>query len=237
MNSPIIILHGWGLSGNKYLETQKILEKERYKVYVPDLPGFGYVEMINNSMVLGDYVSYLKKFLEKENLEKVILVGHSFGGRVSVKFAAKYPEMVEKIILTGAPLLRPKLGIKKYIVSKIVVAFGFMKKYFPLSVALLLRKFIYKFIGEYDYLKADKMKQTFVNIINEDLANIIRKITIPVLLIWGENDKLVSIEIAKKVQKMIKNSKLTIVENQGHALPYKNSKIFSNLIINFLKNK
>lgn len=237
MNSPILILHGWGLSGNKYAETQKLLEEKGYKVYAPDLPGFGYVEMLNGSMVLDDYVFFVKKFIEREKLKKVILIGHSFGGRVSVKFAVKYPEMVEKLILTGAPLLRPKLGFKKYVISKTALLLGFVKNYLPLSVTQMLRKLIYRFIGEYDYLKADKMKSTFVNVINEDLVDVIKNIDIPTLLIWGKNDKLVKIEIANKAHKFIKKSKLEIIENEGHALPYKSPKIFSTLVINFIKNK
>ena len=237
MTSPILILHGWGLSGNKYAETKKLLEKKGYKVYAPDLPGFGYMEMLNGSMVLDDYVLFVKKFIEKEKLKKVILIGHSFGGRVSVKFAVKYPEMVEKLILTGAPLLRPKLGLKKYLISKTASLLGFVKNYLPLSVTDMLRRLIYRFIGEYDYLKADKMKSTFVNVINEDLVDVIKNIDIPTLLIWGKNDKLVKIEIANKAHKFIKKSKLEIIENEGHALPYKSPEIFSTLAINFIKSK
>lgn len=237
MKTSIVILHGWGLFGNKYLDLRKILEKNGYKVYAPDLPGFGKEKRINNSMTLDDYVIFFKNFLDKLKLKKVILIGHSFGGRISVKFTAKYPEVIEKLILTGAPILRPSLNFRKRIISNFLKFFKIFIHFIPYPINKIARYLIYKIIGESDYYKAQGMKETFVNVINEDLTEIAKQIKNKTLLVWGKNDKLVPIYIGQGAREIIKNSKFIILPNEGHGLPYKNPEIFSKVVINFLKDK
>ncbi|HXS14760.1 MAG TPA: alpha/beta fold hydrolase, partial [Candidatus Saccharimonadales bacterium] len=94
MREPIVILHGWQKSGKDYAEIQKIFEKEGYIVFSPDMPGFGSEKLAKEAMSVDDYVDFIEAFLQKKKLNKIILIGHSFGGRVGAKFAAKYPEKV-----------------------------------------------------------------------------------------------------------------------------------------------
>src|SRR5260221_8520951 len=113
MKYPIVILHGWRLSGSRYNEIQGIFQKKRITVYVPDLPGFGNEKLGQETKNLQSYVDFVWQFFHDHNITKAIIIGHSFGGRIAAKFTALHPKMVEKLILTGAPLIKHPLAPRK----------------------------------------------------------------------------------------------------------------------------
>src|SRR3989344_6894961 len=105
-DQPIVVLHGWGLNSNSYSNLKDNLTRHFRKVLIPDLPGFGKTPAPDRPFGSVDYAKYLSDFLEKENITKCILVGHSFGGRIALKFAHIYPQKVIKLVLTGTPVIR-----------------------------------------------------------------------------------------------------------------------------------
>src|SRR5436190_16862468 len=117
MTKTILILHGWGKTGPAYSEIQNIFEKKGYRVYSPDLPGFGNNPLQKDALVFDDYISFVHDYISKTKEKKVILLGHSFGGRIAIRFTALYPQMVASLILTGASgIPRPLPSLKKKIV-------------------------------------------------------------------------------------------------------------------------
>ena len=79
------------------------------------------------------------------------------------------------------------------------------------------------------------MKQTFVKIVNCHQDNLAKKISIPTLLIFGENDKETPVYMAKRFNRLIKNSKLHILKNTGHFCFLNQPEVFYDLVIHFLK--
>lgn len=237
----IIILHGWGLNGGKYNGLVKILAL-KYKVFTPDLPGFG-KNLTDKGLYLLDYANFLKDFINDKKLKNIVLLGHSFGGRVITKFLSVYDAKeygIKAIILTGTPLTRQKTSLRKIVgvlMAKIgKSAFTILPKSISQSSQDFFRKIVYTIIGEWDYYKADKMSKTFTHIVFEKLETYLDKIKIPTLIVWGENDTITPSDIAVKIQKLISNSKLIIVENETHKLPYGNPEIFSQTIAPFIDN-
>ncbi len=219
---PILILHGWNLSGKKFRPLAECLEKEGYKVFSPDLPGFGENAFLSKPLVLDDYLEFVVEYLKKNNIERTILIGHSFGGRIAIKFATNYPEKTRLLILTGVPGFVPanRLKITSFLfISKIG---GFIFMFPPFSfLKKIARKALYKLAGTNDYMNIEgPLKLTFKSVIREDLVQYMKKIRIRTLLVWGELDKTVNLSIAKKMEKVIKDSKLIIVPNTFHNLPY-----------------
>lgn len=236
-NSAIVILHGWNLYSLKYQKLIGEFKKEGFSVFAPDFPGFGQSQLPNKPYSLSDYVTFLNNYLSQKGVGKIILIGHSFGGRVGIKFASLYPEKVEKIILTGVPGFRPAMNIK-IIFFKIIAKIG--KLIFYKSIlkifAPIFKKILYKLIGEYDYTKTSGvMRETFKKIINEDLTSPMSKIKSPTYLIWGSNDTITPIWIAKKMQAVIKDSKLITLTGEGHSAVYKNPELFSKTVIKLLQ--
>lgn len=244
---PIIILHGWGSSSAAWEVTKQLLEKSRlpagrqgYQVLVPDLPGFGKEPPPKKPWSVSDYVDWvLDKFGQ---LDKFVLIGHSFGGRIAIKLAAQSPEKVEKLILTGAAgirfaSLKERMKITLFLLgSKIFNLFFYLP---PFNfIKPLSRKILYYLLGAKDYvgLHNETIKETFKKVINEDLVSQMRQIKVPTLLVWGEKDLVLPLYHAKLMQKEISGSKLEIIKDAGHWFPYKtHPEIFVEKVLEFLR--
>lgn len=233
MKKIIIVLHGWGttLSGDRYHELKKLLEAKGHTVFTPDLPGFGKETLQKKVMVLDDYVSFVHAFMKKHTIKNAIIIGHSFGGRIGAKLAVKYPELVEKLILTGAPLIKRKLSLKKKIAYLAAKTGKRALSLFPEKLQQLSKKVLYRSIDEWDYYKAQELKETFKAIIGEDLSVVLPKISVPTTVIWGGNDTFVPLVDGEEIAKRIKNAKFVVVENATHRLPYEHPVLFFKALV------
>lgn len=196
---PLIFLHGWG-SNLHIFDKLKNQINEDYTVYQIDLPGFGESE-INASYSIGEYAEFINEFCLKLGVAEPILIGHSFGGRVAIKYASMFD--VKKLVLVCSPGITERFNITKW--SKIKI-YKIAKK---LKCNLK--------IGSNDYKKANgHLKDVLVKAVNLDLSEELKKIECSTLLIYGKKDRVVPLYIAKKISKLIPNSGLVIVENSGH---------------------
>ena len=234
MKKTIIILHGWGLSGARYKDLQHILEQKNYSVFSPDLPGFGIEPLMKKSMTIVDYVNFIVDFMKKKKIKNAYFIGHSFGGRVIAKLAVTYPELIEKIIFTGTPLIKQKLSFKKRTIQIFVKRTRNIIHLFPENISQFLRRGIYKILGEWDYYKANEKKETFKNIISEDASVYIPNIKIPVLVLWGSRDTITPIAIGKKIAQLIPKAQFEEISQGSHSVIYTNPKIFAQKILSFL---
>jgi len=211
----VIVLHGWNSQSEKWLSVKQQLEKNKFQVLVPSLPGFK--SKLNEAWDLDDYVAWLKKYLAGRKLAKPTLLGHSFGGRVAIKFAACYPKLVDKLILVGAAGIRDKRlpAVLKREIFKLVAKAG---RAVPLPLAGALRRGLYFLARERDYLNAQgSLKETMNKVIGEDLKPLLTKVKIPTLVVWGENDRLVPLSVGKTMAGKIPQAELKILRGVGHS--------------------
>ncbi|XOB42287.1 MAG: alpha/beta fold hydrolase [Candidatus Nealsonbacteria bacterium] len=232
----ILILHGWPASSDSWLRVMESLSRVGYQVICPDLPGFGKSDTPLQSWSIANYVEWLMGFVSVLKLDKFILLGHSFGGRIAVKFSAKYGDKIKCLILCDSAGIRPKLDAKSTAIYKMVqignsvFAFGFL-----LKIKDVLRNILYFFIKNRDYVKAKGvMKETMTKVVNEDLTSYLPKIKNKTLLIWGKKDKLVPIEYAYQFKDKIKDSRLEIIPGVGHSPHFRASERLTEIIIMFL---
>jgi pimeloyl-ACP methyl ester carboxylesterase len=231
---PIIILHGWRVKSSRYGQIKKIFEDNGYEVFAPNLPGTGDEKLIKEEMAIDDYINFVLSFYKDKKIEKAILVCHSFGGRVGAKLAAKYPEKVGKLILTGTPLIKQKLTLRKKVILQIS---KLIKEKLKISFQEeKLRKALYFLLREWDYYNAPKeLKKTFRSIIAEDISSNLPKIKSPTLIIWGQNDTFVPKTVGQKIATEIPNAIYKEIPNATHRLPYENSEAFAKLVLDFIK--
>lgn len=223
----LIILHGWQSSKERWQKVKENIESEEIEVIVPDLPGFKSETQLKEPWNLDNYVQWLKDFSQER--EKFFLLGYSFGGRVAIKFAVSYPEKLYGLILISAA------GIKKEPrISKII---PFFKKFSFLPGYQFLRKFFYRYLlRKTDYLLAQgALKETFKNILTEDLTPLLKEIKVPVLILWGEKDKITPLKDAKLMKNQIKFSQLEILPEIGHTLHLENPELLAQKVKEFLK--
>lgn len=225
MNKTVIILHGWGLNGSTYSKLVSLIKKNKYQVYSLDLPGFGNEPLEKESMYLDDYVEFVRNFVKSKKVSAPIFIGHSFGGRVAIKYAWKYKDQVEKIILTGVPIIR-HMTIKRRIGFAGAFLGGILFQKMPEFLKDSFRRMLYFTLGEWDYYNSGPLKQVFKNIVGEDLKQYVKAIKNPVLLVWGENDKLTPSSDVEKIKEINPDIKSVVLPDMGHKLPYESANLF-----------
>jgi len=211
----LLFLHGWR-SQKEVWETVikrfKDLKIERLDAYAIDLPGFGVSSAPAEAWSVGDYAEVVRDFIEKMELKNIIIIGHSFGGRVGIKLAAGHPELVNKLVLVDSAGFIDKSSKNKILAWTSALVRPFFRPKFMQG----MRRKIYQSIGASDYLDSPGLQRTFVNVVKEDLSEDMKGIKIPTLIITGENDKDTPIAFGEKMQELIPNSKFQILKNAGH---------------------
>lgn len=242
MKKPsIIILHGWRVSGDKYKKLKEELRLLGYKVYAPDLPGFGEnILKTKRDYTLFDFAKFLKDFIFEKQLDNAVLMGHSMGGRVIVKFINLYGnDKIKGIILSGTPLIKEKFTIRKLLGVTLSNIARMSSTFIPATLAEHIqdkgRYIVYRIIGEMDYYKSGQYKQTFLNIVSEDVESYLSKISVPTLILWGENDKITPVSIGRELNRRLPHSKLVIIKDATHKLPHEKEKEFASEIDSFVK--
>ncbi len=213
----IILLHGWGTSIDSFKPIIENISKN-YKVYAIDFPGFGKSQKPDESYTVEDYSKIVLEFINKLNLENVVLVGHSFGGRVIIKLVGKLGYKPAKIILVDSAGIRPKRKLKYYIKISVFKTVKYIVRILlgKNKSEEIINKYKNKF-GSQDYKNADEtMKKVFKNVVNEDLTPYLKNINAPTLLIWGELDNDTPLKDAQKMEQLINNSGLVVIKGAGH---------------------
>lgn len=203
----ILLLHGWGQN----IEMMKPLGdnfSDRFRITILDLPGFGESDEPKRTWKIDDYELLLEEFVEKVKIKKPIVIGHSFGGRLAIRYSARNP--IEKLVLFGSPCIR----IQENLPLKVKILKGLKK----LPGMNSFGEYMKKYIGSRDYKAASPvMRQTLVEVVNEDLSKYAREIEEPALLIWGNNDTEAPLNEAKELEKIMVDAALIVLPGTHYA--------------------
>lgn len=223
---PIILLHGWGTSMNTFDSLTNEI-KTSYQVHLLDLIGFGKSDLPLNPLSLNDYVLCLYEYINKQNLEKPIILGHSFGGRIAIKYASCFNN-IDKLILVDSAGIKKRLNLKTKFKIR---TYKFKKWWYKKTKNVMAYNKLILNSGSYDYRVAkESMKGTLTKVVNEDLKKHLKKIKVETLIIWGKDDKETPYKQGLEMNKLIKNSGLVTMENTGH-FPYLENKRYFNIIM------
>lgn len=204
--NTLVFIHGWGQNIEMMMPIAKPFI-ETHDVILIDLPGFGKSGNLKESWEVIDYVEMLHTLLTELKVKNPTLIGHSYGGKISLLYASKYE--VEKLILFGSPF---KKEIEK--VSLKLKTLRALKKVPGLNK---LEEFAKRHIGSTDYRNASPiLRETLVKTVNLDITEDVKKIKAPTLLVWGTNDEAVDITRAYELEKLIKDAGLVIYEGATH---------------------
>lgn len=226
----LIILHGWGLSSDSYHELAKLLAED-FHVIVPDLPGFGKTPVPKDAYRVSDYAAVVKKLLKDQKINEVVIVGHSFGGRIAIRLAQSSAKLVKALVLTGTP------GVEKFHLKrslKRAIYWTAAKGMKIVSFVPAVKRLRSRFYQHRDFGAVEGvMKETFLNVVREDLTSVAKKIQQPTLLLWGARDQLAPIYDAEKMLKIMPHSYLKIFNKVGHKLPYEKPHEFAQEVLTF----
>lgn len=219
------ILHGWVVAKdgeNPLLKWDDFLNELRKKDITPHLlkvPGL--TSDLEKVYELEDYILWLKKILEKEQ-EKIILIGHSNGGRIASAFSVEFPEKISHLVLIdSAGIYHNELSLRlKKTVFKFLAKAG--KTIFKSEKLKIL---LYKLARERDYKEATEVqRKTMLNMTRLDLREVFKKVSVPTLIIWGKNDRQTPLADGKLINQLIKNSKLLVIDDARHSPQFTQAK-------------
>lgn len=223
----VILLHGWGQNTKMMDYIAEFLAKH-FIVYNLDFPGFGNSSGPSFPWSNEDYVEMLHEFVDSLKIENPILIAHSFGARVAMYYAYKYP--VYKMVLTGAAGIKDKHSVNWYIkVYTYKLAKLLLKPFKGLSQKLRSKA------GSSDYKNASEiMKGTLVKCVNFDITPYLKEIKPETLLVFGEKDEATPLWMGKKLEKLMPNAALVIFENEDHFAYFREADRFNRVLEAFL---
>ncbi len=214
----IILLHGWGqnIAMMKFIPDHF---QNRFQVLNLDLPGFGESDEPLTAWSVQDYADFIYQCKEQLHLGTPILIAHSFGARIALRYAHCYP--VKKMVLTGAAGIRKKRGLSYY---RKVYTYKLMKK-LGKTVAM----------GSEDYQNAnDVMKGILVRSVNDDLRSILSHIQTETLLVWGEHDEATPLWMGEVMEQEMPNATLVVLEHDDHFAYFHQQQRFTAILEYFL---
>lgn len=219
-DKTVVILQGWGTDLGVYDSVAGAIDGSRYRVIQFDFPGFGGSDEPKEPWDVDGFADFFCKFMETMQIKQATLIGHSYGGRVIIKLAARESipfEITNIILIDSAGVLPVRTTAQKWKIRK----YKILKKF-------LNMKLIYAMFpeviddwrsrqGSADYRNATPMmRQCMVKAINEDLTELLPKIRQEVLLIWGDQDTATPIRDAHIMEEKIPNCGLAVIPGTGH---------------------
>jgi pimeloyl-ACP methyl ester carboxylesterase len=205
----VLALHGWRRDHRDFDATLDGVD-----ALALDLPGFGATPPPDTAWGAADYAAAVAPVLD-EMRTPVVVLGHSFGGRVAVHLAATRPDEVAALVLTGVPLIRRQGTGKPALSFRMARA---LNKRGLLSDARM--EALREQHGSADYRAAKGvMRDVFVRVVNESYEDQLRAVRCPVELVWGEDDTEAPISVAEAAAEIVSGATLTRLPGAGHLTP------------------
>ena len=251
-----LLIHGFGASTFSFRYVVEPLSKLG-KVVVFDLTGFGLSERPERSKFnpnpysRNGQVEITRRLIETLNLDNIILVGHSMGGTIATIFAVRYPEMVDKLVLED-PAIFETGGMPRALQIFFESPVGrFLFTLFVKPLTKSLESVIYKAFYDPSKVTADVLegykkslevtnwdKGLYEILIADnriDFLDKISEINIPVLVVTGKNDRIVPEDDSQKINSILKNSRLILVDGCGHIPHEEKPDVFVDAVRNFIE--
>lgn len=216
----VLLVHGWGDSSNGMEALQGQLAK-KYQVVALDLPGFGGTQTPDVSWGLDDYADFVADFVAKLKLAPETVVGHSNGGAILIRALTRHLQ-ARKLVLVASAGIRGEYKGRKKALRIITKAGKALTTPLPGSVKKRLRKKVYTTVGS-DMLVAEHLQETFKRVVEDDVRADAQKLTLPTLLIYGDQDTSTPLRHGQMLHEAIMGSELVVVPGGEHWLPTDNT--------------
>lgn len=241
----IILLHG--ISGNKeiWVPQLKIFSKQ-FRTISWDARGYGQSQSIKNSFNFSQFTSDLYELVQHLKLDKIVLCGHSMGGRIALDFAEAHPSMVRSLILVNTFFgynesftKTQRLGFlekrKKLLIDDGLTLREFGEKIIPQMIGPNANSFVEnKILETILTLNVESYLNTVESMVMYERVSDLASIEAPTLIITGSRDTISPPEISVQMNKKIKNSKLLVIEEAGHFVNLESPRLFNEGVIDFL---
>ncbi|KAL7119377.1 hypothetical protein ACP275_02G059700 [Erythranthe tilingii] len=245
----LLLVHGFGANAMwQYGELLRHL-MPRFNIYVPDLLFFGESSTTRPERSEAFQAQCVMRLMEAHGVEKMSLVGISYGGFVGYSMAAQFPDAVEKVVLccTGVCLEEKDLREGLFEVADLDEVASILMPQTPEKLRELMKFafvrpvkgvpsfFLSDYIDVFCTYHVEQKRELIQALINDRQLTKIPKIEQPTLIIWGEQDKIFPLELGHRLKSHIgDNAKLEVIKNAGHAVNIEKPKDFAKHLKSFL---
>lgn len=246
---PVIFLHGFFYDTYMWNKNIDVLA-ERFKVYALDLWGFGYSTRKPLEYGYHLYTQQLLKFMDALNISRASLFGQSMGGGTIINFTVSNQDRVDKIVLVDAAGLPNRLPVMGWIsnlpiLGELIYSLNsnFIRKMILGTTFLHNKQIItdeyfenatrfHKIKGTTEVMLYITRKQFFDTLIEE--IKMLSLMNIPTLIVWGREEKAIPLHTGQEMHRILKDSRLEILDEAGHCSHDDQSERFNQLALDFL---
>lgn len=246
-NHPVLIIPGFTGTHTDLLALARELEKD-YFLIIPDMPGWGASEALPEKLTMETYALYIHQLLKSMGLEKVSVVGHCMGAVVAIQFAYNFKSTVTNLVLISTPYLKGSWSLPLFLHLGVLserspkriqplfflwrsVAFNIPYSFYAIQSKSLKKRIhlIGKMIKQQPLQNEKAVEENWISMMRFNY-NIAKKLTCPVHLLHGENDRMVPVKQALKFSRLIPNASLEFIPYAGHVPPLESVHALGNLV-------
>jgi len=215
---PLPLLHGWGASSALVWGLAERMIPLGYRAFAPDLPSFGQTPAPAQPWTVYDYADWVLAYLDFHQLERVYLFGHSFGGRLGLVLGARHPQRILKMALADSAGVLPKTNpLARW---RLMAYKGLRDQLIRLGARSLAEELRRRYNARYassDFrATTGPLRQTFINVVGEDLLPLAAQVAPSTLLFWGDKDEDTPLWQGQLLEKTIPDAGLIVYEGAGH---------------------
>ena len=248
--APVVMLHGTGPGASGWSNFRLTVPAfaADYRVIVPDLPRYGQSSKVP---ITGPRLTVLsgiiRGFLDQVGVDRAHFIGNSMGGQVDMKLAIDHPDRVGRLVAIGSPPLRasamapsPAEGIR------------LIEAYYKGSGPSLdkMRSLLQAIVFDQRFLSEEIIRDRFEASVDpetiaanagpmwekEDLEGQLGRLTAPVLLIWGQDDRFAHLDIALRMVREMSDARLLVFSRCGHWAQVEHAAEFNSAVRTFLES-
>lgn len=250
---PILLLHGFG--GEMWMWEQQVAAlSTRYRLYIPDLLGFGYSDRPKVDYTPSLFIDMIRQFMERLGVGAASLIGNSMGGGIAWAFALAYPERVKRLVLIDSippqvvcavrnPLLRCFLAIRRVPLLPYLAVAVRTRRMVRTALTQIVHdgRLITDAVVERQYrvTRIAGTARVLVSTVRHadevaQHADTLNTLPTPTLIIWGERDEIFPVEVGRQLHALIRDSRLVVITDSGHIPMWETPDETNRAILEFL---
>ena len=248
--NPVILLHGFFYDSSLWAANIDVLA-ENFKVYALDLWGFGYStrEPLNYGYKL--YVDQVLLFMDSLGISRASVIGQSMGGGTAILFCVQHKERINKLLLVAPSGLPNPLPLKAQVfnlprigefflgLNNNAIRIKNLRDFWIHNKELLTKSY---FDNVTRFHKINYTTEVLLTILRKeffdklkDEINSLAQIKVPILLVWGREDKAIPLPCGQEMHRILKGSRLEVIDNAGHVPNFEGAEEFNQLAVDFLR--
>jgi 2-hydroxy-6-oxonona-2,4-dienedioate hydrolase len=217
---PVILIHGLGVSSTYFIPSAERLAL-RFAVFTPDLPGHGQSAVMSSHPNIEGLAEFALRWMSAAGISRAAIVGHSMGCQVAIEIALREPDRVSRLVL-AAPTPDPQ-------------ARSVPDQFWRLLVGTLFERTALTIIVLKDYLRMGaRFVPEFYAMLRYPTEKKLPFLTVPTVVIRGENDPVVPQRWAEEAASLVANKHVLVIPGWGHAVQYSAAPEFVEAIVPFL---